>query len=244
MFSVFEKELVTSGGANTIKTRSNLTHKFLDPIDGQLKEYEQVSSSTSSYAFGHHIGSSLPIQSPFGKRLTIVGMGNIGKQIANRLSLVGMRLSYVKRQRLSHEEELKFHLDKYFPTLLELASISDLIVFAVPGTEETRNLFNQELLDLLPETGSRVVNVGRGFIIDDEVLLKGLQTGKIHFAGLDVFNGEPEVDRRLLDRQDVLCTPHIGSATMETYNDSAVYCLRNIDSCLSGKVEDVMSVVN
>ncbi|AOA62797.1 Putative hydroxyacid dehydrogenases [Komagataella phaffii CBS 7435] len=230
-FKVFEDNFRESG--HTVKTRSLLQSASLDKQTGKVV---LNSTDSSDYAFGHRLGDSLPILTPFGKNAVVVGFGSIGSRIAKRLHAIGMNISYVKRTRLSSEQEAQLLFPvKYYASLKEAAPVADLVVLSLPGTSETENLYNKEIIDLVPHR-SRVINVGRGTIVNEDDLLAGLRSGKLSFAGLDVYAKEPAVSRELIERQDVILTPHIGSSTVENFNDTSIFCLRNIqDVILYGK---------
>ena len=85
---------------------------------------------------------------------------------------------------------------------------------------------------LLPSQGSRIINVGRGSLIDEAALIRGLQNGKVISAGLDVFENEPFVNAELLKRDDVILTPHCGSSTLEVYEFGAVSAMKQIFEAL------------
>ncbi|KAI5957999.1 hypothetical protein KGF57_002807 [Candida theae] len=170
--------------------------------------------------------------SPRNHHAVIVGFGNIGQSIATRLHSVGMIIHYVKRKRLSDEEEQKLGVPiTYHKTLSDTTEFADLVVIACPGTPMTRHMVDKKLIDKMAKQ-FRIINVGRGSVIDEVALVDGLKSGKVLFAGLDVFEEEPHVHPELLDRQDVVLTPHIGSASTENYNFTAINCLENIEAVL------------
>lgn len=80
----------------------------------------------------------------------------------------------------------------------------------------------------------RIINIGRGSVIDEQALVDGLKLGKVLFAGLDVFENEPNVHPELFGRQDVVLTPHIGASTVENFDYTAIYAMKNIEDILGG----------
>lgn len=106
-----------------------------------------------------------------------------------------------------------------------------MIIIVRPGTPSTRHLVNQELIDKM-EKPFRIINIGRGFVIDEDALVRGLKKGKILFAGLDVFEREPSIHPALVNRQDVVLTPHIGSGIAENYKYTAEVSMENIVTVL------------
>lgn len=149
-----------------------------------------------------------------GKRLGIVGMGRLGRAIADRARAFGMRIDYYNRRRL--ETSLEGGAT-YHETLESLMMVSEFLVLACPATEETRGLLNKTRIGLLPK-GAVVTNIGRGSVVVDEDLADALASGRVAAAGLDVFDGEPAVCPRYFDLPNVFMLPHIGSATIETRN--------------------------
>jgi glyoxylate reductase len=147
-----------------------------------------------------------------GKRLGILGMGRIGRGIAQRARAFGMAIHYHNRSRLPPELEAGavFHAD-----FAALARVSDVLTIAAHLSAETRHYLNAERI-LLLTPGAIVCNVGRGDLIDDDALIAALSDGRLRAAGLDVFEHEPDIDARYYDLPNVFMLPHIGSSTIET----------------------------
>jgi glyoxylate reductase len=135
-----------------------------------------------------------------GSTLGLVGYGRIGKEVAKRAEAFGMRVT-VNR----HSGGIP--LDELLPK-------SDVVSLHVPLTPETRGLLSRERIALLRD-GSALINTARGAIVDEDALVDELAAGRIS-AGLDVFADEPHVPERLLDLPNVVLTPHVASATVET----------------------------
>jgi glyoxylate reductase len=135
-----------------------------------------------------------------GSTLGLIGMGRIGSEVARRAEAFGMRVVH-------HRRSDGLPLD-------ELLRASDIVSLHVPLTPETDGLISRERLALL-QAGATLVNTARGAIVDESALVDELVSGRIS-AGLDVFADEPRVSERLLDLPNVVLTPHIASATLET----------------------------
>jgi len=135
-----------------------------------------------------------------GSRLGLVGFGRIGREVARRAEVFRM--------------EVSFHTRRSGVALDDLLSMSDVVSLHVPLTDESRGLMSRERLALLPD-GATLVNTARGGVVDEEALVDELVSGRIS-AGLDVFADEPRVPERLLGLPNVVLTPHVGSATVET----------------------------
>jgi len=135
-----------------------------------------------------------------GSVLGLVGIGRIGAEVALRAEAFGMRI-------LHHHRRDGLPLD-------ELLETADVVSLHVPLTPETRGLLSRDRLALLQD-GATLINTARGAIVDEDALVDELVSGRIS-AGLDVFTDEPHVPERLLDLPNVVLTPHIASATVET----------------------------
>jgi lactate dehydrogenase-like 2-hydroxyacid dehydrogenase len=157
-----------------------------------------------------------------GKHVGIVGMGRIGKEIARKLEMFGVALAYHGRtdQRLAW---------RYEADLVALARDCDILILCAPGGAETHHLVDARVLEALGPNGY-LVNVARGSLVDEAALLAALEAGGIAGAALDVFEGEPDIDPRFLALDNVLLTPHVGSATHETRAAMAQLMLDNVRS--------------
>jgi len=142
------------------------------------------------------------------RRVGIVGLGRIGRRIADKCAALGMAPAYHSRRR-HDESDLT-----YFPSLGDLARWCDILVLACADTPETRNMVDKPVLDALGPEGI-LVNVARGSVVDEEALIAALEHQTIKAAALDVFVGEPRLDERFLRLENVLLSPHSASFTEE-----------------------------
>ena len=161
-----------------------------------------------------------------GARLGMVGFGRIGQTIARRASGFDMSVRYHSRRPVEgvhwpHE-----------PDLLELAHWADYLVVITAGGSGTRHLINRQVLDALGPRGF-LINVARGSVVDEQVLVNALQERRIAGAGLDVFEQEPLVPVELLTMDNVVLLPHIASATQETRAAMAQRVLDNLAAFLA-----------
>jgi hydroxypyruvate reductase len=163
-----------------------------------------------------------------GARLGIVGMGRIGQAIAKRAAAFDMQIAYTAR---SAKPELPF---AFVAGVAALAAQSDYLVLITPGGAGTRKLVDASVLSALGANGC-VVNVARGSVIDEAALVEALKAGTIAGAALDVFESEPTVPQALREMDNVVLTPHIGSATAQTRRAMAQLAFDNLDAQLSGK---------
>jgi lactate dehydrogenase-like 2-hydroxyacid dehydrogenase len=166
-----------------------------------------------------------------GSILGIFGMGRIGQAVAQRARAFGMTVHYYNRRALPPEEAqgAVFH-----ETAESLLKVSRFLSIHAPSTAETRHFLRAETIAMLPE-GAIVVNTARGSLVNDDDLIAALRTGRIAAAGLDVFEGEPNVNHGYLDLPNTFLLPHIGSATFETRTAMGMLALDNIDAVLAGK---------
>ncbi|UCH73903.1 MAG: D-glycerate dehydrogenase [Rhodospirillales bacterium] len=166
-----------------------------------------------------------------GKRLGIFGMGRIGQAVAQRARGFEMEIHYSNRSRLPAETEKGaiFHADPD-----EMLPHCDFLSTNCPGSAETRHFVDARRIALLPD-GAIVVNTARGSVIDDDALIAALRSGKLAAAGLDVYEGEPDFDKRYLSLSNVFLLPHIGSATVETRNAMGFRALDNLDAWFAGQ---------
>ncbi|MCE5291851.1 MAG: 2-hydroxyacid dehydrogenase [Nocardiaceae bacterium] len=139
----------------------------------------------------------------------IVGLGRIGTAIARRVEAFGVDVGYHSRR--PHRQAPW----RYYETLLELAQASDTLIVVLPGTAETRNVVNKAVFEALGPDGV-VINIGRGSTVDEAALIDALRSRTIAAAGLDVYADEPHVARELLELDNVVLLPHVGSASEYT----------------------------
>ncbi|WP_088053103.1 2-hydroxyacid dehydrogenase [Virgibacillus dakarensis] len=166
------------------------------------------------------------------KTIGIVGMGRIGTAIARRASGFGMDILYHNRSRHPRAEEQLHAVYADFDTIL---GKSDFVVSVIPLTKETERMFDQQAFEKMKQSGI-FINVSRGGVVDECALYKALVKKEIRAAGLDVFEKEPiRKDHPLLQLENVVCLPHIGSASVETRMEMARLCLENIRNVLHGE---------
>lgn len=163
-----------------------------------------------------------------GKKLGIVGMGRIGRELAKRAQALEMIPGYHNRNRRSDVEL------PYFSTPVELARWADILVLACPGGSATHHLVNEAVLDALGPQGW-LVNIARGSVVDEPALVRALEGGRIRGAGLDVFADEPRVPQALLKMENVVLTPHHASATDETRDAMAQLVVDNLRAHFAGR---------
>ena len=166
-----------------------------------------------------------------GAVLGIVGMGRIGQAVARRARAFGMRIHYHSRHRLPPELEQGAWFHHTLESLLPEARFLSL---HCPATAATDRMINAETLALLPR-GAVLINTARGALLDDDAVLKALDSGQLFAAGCDVYAGEPELHPGYRTRRNGFFLPHLGSATVETRNAMGFRCLDNLDALFAGR---------
>lgn len=161
---------------------------------------------------------------PEGHTVGIVGMGNIGRMIRDRLQPFGFeKIQYYNRSRLSPEiEKDTVYVDYETPV-----KTSDIIVFACPYNKATHHLYNAEAITKSKD-GVVIVNISRGGVIDEQALVDGLEEGKIRSVGLDVYENEPKVHPDLVKNDNVMLLPHAATLTYETRRNSEREVIENV----------------
>ncbi|UYL08411.1 D-glycerate dehydrogenase [Bdellovibrio sp. SKB1291214] len=166
-----------------------------------------------------------------GKTLGIYGMGRIGQAVADRARGFGMKIVYCNRKRLPPDLEKGA---TYYSDFHQMLPFCEILSLNAPGTAETKHIINDETFALMPNR-SVLINVARGSLVDEEALIRALQSGKLFAAGLDVFDKEPDYNLKLKDFHNVFLTPHMGSATQETRDAMGYRALENIGQVLKGQ---------
>src|SRR5215203_1004977 len=167
----------------------------------------------------------------WGKKLGILGLGRIGQAVARRAKGFGMELLYHNRAR---KEEAEQEFGARYLDLDELLESADFVSVHTPLSDETHHLIGEaELGRMKPE--AIFVNTSRGPVVDEAALADALAQGRIFAAGLDVYEEEPEVHPKLLELENVVLAPHIGSASVETRDRMAALAAENIVAVLCGE---------
>jgi lactate dehydrogenase-like 2-hydroxyacid dehydrogenase len=162
-----------------------------------------------------------------GKTLGVLGLGRIGEAIAKRAMACGMKIRYHNRRK----KDVPYPYDA---DAVALARESDVLLVVTPGGPETSKIVNAKVLDALGPQGW-VVNIARGSVIDEPVLLRYLQEKRIAGAGLDVFADEPRVPAEFFTLDNAVLFPHVGSATQETRKAMGDLQIENLRLHFAGK---------
>lgn len=198
-------------------------------VTRRLGEGERLVRSGRPWKWGMFMMLGVGLQ---GRTLGIVGMGAIGEALAERARAFGMAIVYHNRRPVDPATEER--LDARFVTLDELWATSDVVSLNCPYTPETHHLVDAAALSAMRPT-ARLVNTARGPIVDEAALVDALRAGTIAGAALDVFEHEPDVHPGLLELDNAVLVPHLGSATIETRSAMAELAARNVVEVLAGR---------
>lgn len=194
----------------------------------RLGEGERLIRSETPWKWGMFMMLGTGIQ---GRRLGIVGMGAIGRAIAHRAKAFGMGIVYHNRSTVDAAVETQ--LDASLVSLDELLTTSDVVSLNCPYSAATHHLIDAAALEAM-KPSAFLINTARGAIVNEAALADALSTGVIAGAGLDVYEHEPSVDRRLVELDNVVMIPHLGSATNETRGAMADLAAHNVVAVLAG----------
>lgn len=167
-----------------------------------------------------------------GKTLGIIGMGRIGKATARRCAhAFGMKVVFYNRSHVTDMDDIGA---RQLDTVAEVCGMSDIVSLHCPGGEGTRHILNKDAISAMPAHGV-VINTARGDVIDEEALADALTSGHIGGAGLDVFQGEPNINPALMNAPNTVFLPHMGSGTVETRNAMGLMVVDNLKAFFDGK---------
>lgn len=172
---------------------------------------------------------SFPLSSSLvGRTMGIVGLGRIGKAIAKRAEAFGLKIAYFGR---SKQADVPY---TYYSDLTAMARDVTILMVIVPGGAGTRHLINRQVLEALGSNGY-LINVARGTVVDEPALIDALKNNVIAAAGLDVFEAEPKVPQALIDLDNAVLLPHVGSGSIETRDAMADLVSGNVLAIAAGK---------
>ena len=168
-----------------------------------------------------------------GKKLGILGMGRIGRAVAKRAKGFDMEIHYHNRTRLSPDLE---HGAIYHEDINDLFKNSEFLSINCPGSKSTENLINEKTLKNFPD-GVVIANAARGEVIDDEAMIKAMKSGKVFALGLDVYRGEPKINNKYLELNNLFLLPRLGSDTIKTRLSMGDRAINNLDNFLNKNIE-------
>ncbi|KAA8916087.1 hypothetical protein TRICI_001738 [Trichomonascus ciferrii] len=233
--SVFEKYFRQT--ENSELCRQAITE--LDNSSGKL--LIDPADAPSAFADGERVGKKYA-HSPYGFRAGIAGFGGIGIEIGRRLNALGMEIHYFDRYKLTLEREANLGYNvTYHESFVSLLGQSDVLVLALPLHDDTKEIVNKKAIEMLPDD-ARIVNVGRGGLINHQHLVAALESGKLSSVGLDVHPNEPYIEKKLVERDDITLLPHLGGGTVEVVRNAAIKSINNIRDVLEGSGRGITPV--
>lgn len=177
---------------------------------------------------GRWLNGGLPLATQVsGKRIGLLGMGNIGQAIARRARGFDMQVLYTDRKQVAGLDY------QWCADLHTLAHESDFLVIAASGGEANRGLIDASVFNVMPKQ-AWLINIARGSLVDEKALIQALQNGVIAGAALDVFEDEPRVPAELIALDNVVLQPHVASATHETRQKMSDVVFANVAAYFSG----------
>jgi glyoxylate reductase len=198
-------------------------------VTRRLGEGERLIRSGTPWQWGMFMMLGTSLQD---RQLGIVGMGGIGEALAERARAFGMRVVYSNRRRVAPEVEARLGARRL--DLDEMLATSDVVSINCPYNADTHHLIDAAALARMQPTAF-LVNTARGPIVHEQALVDALRAGTIAGAALDVFEHEPQVNEGLLELDNVVLVPHLGSATSETRGAMASLAANNVAAVLAGE---------
>ncbi|GAA0522151.1 D-glycerate dehydrogenase [Saccharopolyspora subtropica] len=220
--------IVTNTPGVLVDATADLTIGLLLMVTRRLGEGERLLRARQPWTFRLDFMLGTGLQ---GKVLGIVGLGGIGQAVARRARAFGMDVVYTGRRRAAADVESE--LQARFLPIEELLGTADVVSLHCPLTEQTRHLIDKPALAAMKPT-AYLVNTSRGPVVDERALAEALRERRIAGAALDVFEREPEVEPELLELDNVVVVPHLGSATTETRAAMVELAARNVAAVLTG----------
>jgi lactate dehydrogenase-like 2-hydroxyacid dehydrogenase len=172
------------------------------------------------------------IETVYGKKVGILGMGAIGKAIARRMKAMGTEILYWSRSR---KEDIEKEVGAKYLPLEDVLRESDIVVLALPAAPETYHIINEERLKLLE--GKYLVNIGRGTLVDEKAVVKAIEEGKLKGYATDVFEKEPVREHPLFKYEwETVLTPHHAGLSKEAMEDMGFQAVKNLLAVLRGEI--------
>lgn len=194
----------------------------------QAREMVPAENWARSGAWAEH-GSFPLVRRAHGKKAGILGLGAIGMAVGRRLAAFGMDIAYASRDSKPEAKNWQFIKDP-----VALAAHADFLFLTLASNDDTRHIVNRDVIEALGPDGT-LINVARAAVVDEAALLDALEDGRLGYAALDVFEGEPEIDSRFKALKNVLLSPHHGSATTETRQAMGDLMRANLEAHFEGR---------
>ena len=220
--------LVTNTPGVLTEATADIAMSLILMATRRLGEGERVIRAQEPWQWGMFYMLGMGLQ---GRQLGIVGMGQIGIATARRAKAFGMNIAYTRRSPL--EDNVVKELDAKYMSMDELIESSDVLSLHCPYSPATHHLMSENQFARMKKTAF-LINTARGPIVHEQALVDALKSGQIAGAGLDVFENEPAVNPGLLELDNAVLIPHLGSATVETRAAMADIAATNALAILAG----------
>ncbi len=215
------KILVTNTPDAVTEATAELAIGLMIAVKRRIAECDRkIRSKKIKWGIMENLGSNL-----FGKTLGIIGMGKIGKATARRASALGLKILYHNRTKLPVDIKLNYNAE--YVSFYEILKRSDIISLHTPITEETHYLIGRKEFKMM-KPGCILINTARGAVVEEKELVHALKENIIQGAGLDVYEHEPDISDELLEMDQVVLLPHIGTGTSETRIAIARSAVKNL----------------
>lgn len=229
-YDLVDAKAAHARGITVTNTPDVLTDEVADLAIGLLiatmRRLPQADAFTRQ---GRWLKGNFPLSDTLrGKTMGILGLGRIGKAIALRAEAFGLKLAYHGR---TQQPDVPY---SYFASLTEMAQAVDILMVIAPGGASTKAIVNRAVMEALGAKGT-LINVARGSLVDEPVMVEMLASGALGAAGLDVFEDEPRVPEALFGLENVVLLPHIGSASVHTRNLMGQLVVDNVIAIAEGR---------
>ncbi len=231
-FDAVDIDLCSKKGIRVTNTPGVLTEDVADLAVAlmlcQAREMVPAEAWARSGNWGKN-GSFPLVRRAHGKKAGILGLGAIGMAVGRRLAAFGMDIAYSSRSAKDEADGWTFIEDP-----VALADHADFFFVTLASNAETKQIVSKSVIEALGPTGT-LINVARGAVVDEAAMLDALEDGRLGFAALDVFEGEPAIDPRFQKLDNVLLSPHHGSATTETRQAMGELMRANLEAYFDGR---------
>lgn len=221
--------IVTNTPGVLTDTTADLAWALLMSVARRIVEGDKFTRSRKFKGWGPMLLLGTDV---YGKTLGIIGLGRIGRAMAKRARGFDMEVIYYDLYRADESTERKLNV-RYVP-FEELLKQADFVSIHVPLSKETHHLFGKKEFEMMKKS-AYLINSARGPIVDEKALVEALVNKEIAGAGLDVYENEPMVEEKLLELDNVVLIPHLGSATLETRTKMALMAAENLLAGLKGE---------
>ncbi|MCU0820555.1 MAG: 2-hydroxyacid dehydrogenase [Beijerinckiaceae bacterium] len=229
-YDLVDAKAANARGIVVTNTPDVLTDEVADLAMGLLiSTVRRLPQADQFLRKGLWLKSNFPLTDTIrGKTMGILGLGRIGKAIATRAEAFGLKIVYHGR---SQQSDVPY---PFYASLVDMAKAVDILMVIAPGGASTRRIVDRAVMEALGPKGT-LINVARGTLVDEPVMVEMLTSGALGAAGLDVFEDEPKVPEALFALENVVLLPHVGSASVHTRNLMGQLVVDNVIALAEGR---------